>query len=77
LANELGDQYQEARAHQGLARVTARRGDDDAAEAHNRIALALFTQLATPEAAEVAAELAGHGKLGEATGSEASGPASR
>jgi Flp pilus assembly protein TadD len=58
LAAELGDGYQEARAHQGLARVAARRGDVEAADAHNRTALALFTKLATPEAAEVARELA-------------------
>jgi tetratricopeptide (TPR) repeat protein len=59
LANELGDGYQQARAHQGLARVAARRGDTETADAHYRIALASFSRLGTPEAAEVARELAG------------------
>jgi hypothetical protein len=43
-----------------LARVAARGQDGEAAVAHYRTALALFTQLATPEAAEVARELAAH-----------------
>jgi tetratricopeptide (TPR) repeat protein len=58
LADELGDKYQKARAHQGLAQVAAQRRDTETADAHNRIALALFTQLATPEAVELARELA-------------------
>jgi tetratricopeptide (TPR) repeat protein len=58
LADELGDKYQKARAHQGLAQAAAQRRDTEAADVHNRIALALFTQLAIPEAAEVAGELA-------------------
>lgn len=58
LADELGDKYQKARAHQGLAQLAVQRRDAEAADAHNRIALALFTQLAIPEAAELAGELA-------------------
>lgn len=56
LADQLGDTYQKARAHRGLAQAAQGR-DAEAADEHNRIAFALFTELAIPEAAEVAREL--------------------
>jgi DNA-binding SARP family transcriptional activator/Tfp pilus assembly protein PilF len=57
LAEQMGDKYQQARAHDGLAHAR-RAGDLSQALGHWRRALALFTDLAVPEAAEVRACLA-------------------
>jgi len=61
IASDIGDKYQQARAHDGLARayhVLARPGQ---ARDHWAQALALYTQLGTPEADQVRAQLADTG----------------
>ena len=55
LARQVGDRYEQARAHRGLA-SSSRAGADDA-RAHAAEALRLYTELDTPEAAEVRAWL--------------------
>jgi DNA-binding SARP family transcriptional activator/Tfp pilus assembly protein PilF/DNA-binding XRE family transcriptional regulator len=56
-AAEARDQYQEARALDGLARVHHCAGRADAARDHWQRAYALFTELGTPEADQVRARL--------------------
>jgi DNA-binding SARP family transcriptional activator/Tfp pilus assembly protein PilF len=55
LAAQIGDRYQQARAHHGLGQADRASGDRDQAELHWQQALALFTELGTPEADQVRA----------------------
>lgn len=57
IATGLGDRYEIARAHDGVAAVCASRGDTGTASKHWQIALDLQTDLGTPEATEVAGRL--------------------
>jgi len=65
LATELGDRYEQARAHNGLARTHHATGDPDQARHHWRQALVLCTTLGVPEADDVHAHLTA---LNQATG---------
>jgi tetratricopeptide (TPR) repeat protein len=58
LAVRTGDKYQQARAHRSLAQACHADCDPDQARRHWQQALALFTELGTPEADQVRAELA-------------------
>jgi tetratricopeptide (TPR) repeat protein len=59
IARELGTPRHEARALAGLGRCLAGRGDMPGAASHLSQALAIYQRLNLPEAAQVAAELAG------------------
>jgi tetratricopeptide (TPR) repeat protein len=48
VAEDLGDRYEQARAHTGIARAAALSGDDDVAEEHERKARALLAELGMP-----------------------------
>lgn len=56
-AGEIGDRFQQAEAHDGIAHCHVAVGEPGIARAHWDLALELFTELGTPEAAEVAARL--------------------
>jgi hypothetical protein len=58
LAAHTGQKYQQARAHHGLGQVSHADGDPSQARRHWQEALALFTELGTPEARQVRAQLA-------------------
>jgi tetratricopeptide (TPR) repeat protein len=58
IAGDVGDSYQQARAYDGLARAHHAEARHDEARDNWGKALALYTQLGTPEAAEVRAQLA-------------------
>jgi tetratricopeptide (TPR) repeat protein len=55
---QTGDKYQQARAHHGLSQACHAGGDPAGARHHWQQALALFTELGTPEADKVRAEMA-------------------
>ncbi|HEY1918462.1 MAG TPA: tetratricopeptide repeat protein [Streptosporangiaceae bacterium] len=57
LARQIHDKYQQARAHDGLARSHQATGDLAQASCHWRQALALYTDLGTPEAHDIRAQL--------------------
>jgi hypothetical protein len=59
LASRIGDQYEQARAHDGLARGHHAVGEADQARRHWQRALALFSRLGTPEAGELRSQLIG------------------
>jgi DNA-binding SARP family transcriptional activator/tetratricopeptide (TPR) repeat protein len=56
-----GERYEQARAHRGLARRYDAGGDDGLAAYHWQQALALYTALGAPEAAQIRARLDGAG----------------
>jgi tetratricopeptide (TPR) repeat protein/transcriptional regulator with XRE-family HTH domain len=58
LADQTGDKYQQARAFHGLGQACHADGDLDRARRHWQQALGLFTELGTPEADRVRAEMA-------------------
>ncbi|HEV2450628.1 MAG TPA: tetratricopeptide repeat protein [Streptosporangiaceae bacterium] len=58
LASQIGDKYQQARAHDGLACGYHATGEHGLACRHWHAALALYTDLAAPEAEQVRARLA-------------------
>ena len=58
LAVQTGDKYQQARAHHGLGQACHADGDSGEARRHWQQALELFTELGTPEAERVRAQLA-------------------
>jgi tetratricopeptide (TPR) repeat protein len=58
IASDIGDRYQQARAHNGLAHAHNALARPVEAREHWEKALALYTQLGTPEADEVRAQLA-------------------
>jgi DNA-binding SARP family transcriptional activator/Tfp pilus assembly protein PilF len=62
LAGQIGDKKQQACAHEGLGHAYAAAGDRDQARRHWQDALALYTELGVPEAAQVRA------RLGQLTG---------
>ncbi|HEY7265692.1 MAG TPA: tetratricopeptide repeat protein [Trebonia sp.] len=57
LAAQAGEKYQEARAHRGLGEARRASGDPSGARRHWRQALDLFSELGTPEADQVRAQL--------------------
>ena len=57
LASQIGEKYQQARAHNGLACAHHATGDPCQAHHHWQEALTLYTDLGTPEAAQVRAQL--------------------
>ena len=57
VARQIGDRAEEARAHDGLARSYHAAGDHDHARHHWQQALILYTDLGTPEADQVRAQL--------------------
>jgi tetratricopeptide (TPR) repeat protein len=59
LADQAGDRYEQARAHDGLAHTHHATGDIEQAHQHWQQALAIYFELGTPEADEVHAHLAG------------------
>jgi tetratricopeptide (TPR) repeat protein/transcriptional regulator with XRE-family HTH domain len=58
LAARTGDKYQQARAHHGIGQACRAGGDVGGACRHWQQALALFTELGTPEADQVRTQLA-------------------
>jgi tetratricopeptide (TPR) repeat protein len=61
LAAQTSDRFEQARAHAGLARSQHASGDPARALSHGHQALALYTDLGTPEASQIRAQLAdGH-----------------
>jgi hypothetical protein len=59
LASRIGETYEQARAHNGLARVH-HAGDDRGQACHHwQQALTLYTELGAPEADQVRAQLTG------------------
>jgi tetratricopeptide (TPR) repeat protein len=58
ISDDIGDKYQRARAHDGLAHAHHALARPGQARDHWAEALALYTQLGTPEAAQVRAHLA-------------------
>jgi tetratricopeptide (TPR) repeat protein len=58
LATQIGDTYQQAGAHNGLAHAHAADGNYRAARQHWQHALDLYTQLDVPEARRVLGHLA-------------------
>jgi tetratricopeptide (TPR) repeat protein len=58
IAAAIGEQLQHARAHAGLGRNHHDLGDLTRADRHYRRALTLYTDLGTPEAEKVRAQLA-------------------
>lgn len=60
MAHDQGDHYELARAHDGLGTSTAATGDLRAARHHWQQALALYAELGTPEAADIAVRLRKH-----------------
>jgi DNA-binding SARP family transcriptional activator/tetratricopeptide (TPR) repeat protein len=57
LARQIGDRFQQARAHDGLARTSQATGDHGQALNHWQQALTLYTELGSPRAAAVRAQL--------------------
>jgi Flp pilus assembly protein TadD len=71
LAGQLGEAYEQARAHHGLAAALHAVGDDALARHHRSCALELYSALGAPEADAIRAEpaqrsLAGQDQLAEA-----------
>jgi hypothetical protein len=58
IATDIGDTYQQARAHDGLARAHHALASPGQARDHWAKALALYTRLGTPEADQVRTQLA-------------------
>jgi DNA-binding SARP family transcriptional activator/tetratricopeptide (TPR) repeat protein len=59
IADAIGDRYEQARAHDGMAHAHSALGRPDLAREHWQRALAVFTELRSPEAREVRANLTG------------------
>ena len=57
LASEASDRYQQARAHDGLARAYHAAGDTRAARYHWEIALSLYHDLGVPDEKQARAAL--------------------
>ena len=57
LAGRLGDAYEQARAHSGLAAALHAAGDVGLARHHRSCALELYSALGAPEADAIRAEL--------------------
>jgi hypothetical protein len=68
LASQAGDRCEQARAHNGLARSHDAEGDPVQAGDHWRRALARYTDLGLPEAADVRAQLTALGRGGDGPG---------
>ncbi|MGD0559064.1 MAG: hypothetical protein ABSA93_29340 [Streptosporangiaceae bacterium] len=56
--SKIGDSYEQARAHNGLARAYDAASDRGRARSHWRKALAIYTSLGAPETAEIRERLA-------------------
>lgn len=59
LATQVGNRYEQARAHRGLGDACHADGDPEQGRRHWQQALALFTELETPEANQVRTRLGG------------------
>jgi tetratricopeptide (TPR) repeat protein len=57
MAAQIGERYEHARAHNGLAQIHQVAGDLDQARNHWHYALALYTDLGVPDAEIVHARL--------------------
>jgi tetratricopeptide (TPR) repeat protein len=57
-ASQVGEKYEQARAHAGLARAYQTSGDTGKARNHGHEALTRYTELGAPEADQVRAQLA-------------------
>jgi hypothetical protein len=57
MARDVGNRYEQARALAGIGTCLSLSGGGDAARVYWQDALALHTELGTPDAAEVAARL--------------------
>lgn len=57
LATQIGDRYEQARAHNGLAQIHQAAGDPEQARYHWRHALDVYTVLDVPDAEAVDAHL--------------------
>jgi tetratricopeptide (TPR) repeat protein len=57
IASRSGDFYEQARAHEALARSHAATGDNRQARLHQLTALTLYTSLGVPEADAIRARL--------------------
>lgn len=57
-AHDTGDRPEQARAHDGIAHVTAGQGDHGTADTNWRQALAIYAELGAPEAEEIRSHLA-------------------
>jgi hypothetical protein len=57
LAGQLGEAYEQARAHHGLAAALHSAGDVSLARHHRSCALELYSALGAPEADAIRAEL--------------------
>jgi len=57
LAQELGDRYEQGRAHRGIAETHRVEGDPRSARQHLREALAIHAELGVPDARETLAQL--------------------
>jgi tetratricopeptide (TPR) repeat protein len=60
VASRAGEKYQQARGHHGLGNVCQAAGETDQARHHWQQALALYSGLNAPEAAQVRTQLAGN-----------------
>jgi Flp pilus assembly protein TadD len=60
-ATEVGEKYEQARAHDGLASACEANGDLRQARRHWREALTYYTELGAPESEQVRARLAANG----------------
>ncbi|MGH3940534.1 MAG: hypothetical protein ACRDTG_18225 [Pseudonocardiaceae bacterium] len=58
LATQIGDRYEQARAHDGLAHTYHATGDTPRARRHGRQAVDLFSDLDVPEAQDARVHLA-------------------
>ena len=58
IATDIGDRYEQARAHHGLARVHHTTGDPGQAHRHWQQALLLYTELGVPDVKFAKAQLA-------------------
>ncbi|MGH3803502.1 MAG: tetratricopeptide repeat protein, partial [Pseudonocardiaceae bacterium] len=58
LATQIGDRYEQARAHNGLAQTHLATRDSDLARHHWQQALTLYTNLGIPDADDIRTHLA-------------------
>jgi hypothetical protein len=57
VASEVGEKYEQARAHAGLARAYQASGDTGQARHHGHQALTRYTELGAPEAGQFETQL--------------------
>ncbi len=64
LAGQIKERYEQARAHDGMARAYDSGGDHDHAREHLQAALVIYAELDVPEADRVRSRLSASGQLG-------------